>query len=991
MGNAQSHGQPHNRLVKPKTNRNSPSIVPDNDLHVDSPVSLSSRYANLSAQDRQQIKSQLLSPVQTDFGYRNSFDGEDIWGDLDVQKRLSSRSNSLSCFGGKAGPTARLSSLPASKVSLVQSSQAVDIETAISILQEVQKSATPEDIAALQQALAPYAPSPSPRPTSAAEPGLSRRTSVVNRSTSSLTRRRSLLATPGLATRNSPVESNRRTWNSWRRPQLDAQEEAKWQRQDMVENSPLTRIAAMDLAEEGRESPIPRAQTPADMEYSHIGTLKLGSLRIANGEPSPAASAKLNWYTSQTTSQGEDYFSSDALDSPIMMKSTRKRRHIRSKSALQPPTPPLHRNLRVSDDARRAKTTSRYLTPPKPETPKHPRQQHHQQCQPLIPHNGEIDMEPEPLRRLRVMNKSQDTLATMLDSQPGIPDDLSEVPQHMAAADLDEGFASDEGESYREEAIRILDGTIFSEPVEASSAHEAVVPRANSTPKQQREVEARPPPQKADSGYSSGGSFEAKHREAWTPGTIPRVSKKPSMVTDLRQSENGPQKIAVASLYTFEQMLQGSTSEDSLPPAPTDEHMMPHTIHRYRSQEDIKETALPLDWHIDDLSLGVKAPKTPSTPTSFISHFSLDSRTSTQKRLQKRNPSFQELPVVQSCDPIPEGSIPSIPADVRKQFVRRLSEAPGMDCLTHTYPTKNHVNLDEPEAETELPALEPIKFPSPPATPEPESRGRDRKRPDTERSSSLRGLRRSLSLFRRKTKESKEEEQPPLPNEPMLLHIGTIAASLGRSPYDIALPTAHQKRTSSPTHPYQLGNAMPRAKSMLNMDAQTAAKLARLRSKDRASVRPGMPSRPKSYYSEREAMGDADIYRRHSFYGRAPPMPTIPSIGELAVTSRQHEQQTQTQTEPEVPEVPEIPQPTPANSGRKIRARSTGRGRVVSPLIEKYDKNGQRPNDVERQSRSRTMGNDVTYHAALQDSRAYSMGNDAVTRRHNKVNHPDWG
>ncbi|KAL1595891.1 hypothetical protein SLS60_009581 [Paraconiothyrium brasiliense] len=727
------------------------------------------------------------------------------------------------------------------------------------------------------------------------------------------------------------------------------------------------------------------------MEYSHIGTLKLGTLRIANGEPSPAASAKLNWYASQATSQGEDYFS-DALDSPIMMKSTRKRRHVRSKSALQPPTPPLYRNLRVSDDVRKAKTTSRYGTPPKPESPKQSRQQHHNRSQPLIPPDEELDMEPEPLRRLRVMNKSQDTLATlatMLEAQTSITEDLSTLPQLVAADDLDEGFASDEGGSYREEAIRILDGTIFSEPAEAFNRREVVAPHPQSTPKQQRIIETRPPPQKADSGYSSGGSFKAKHREADSPGTIPTVSKKPSMVTDLRQSENGAEKNDVTSLYTFEQMLQASTSQDSLPPAPRNQHMIPHTMNRYRSQEDIKETALPLDWHIDDLSLGAKAPRTPSTPTSFVSHFSLDSKTSMQKRLQKRKPSFQELPVVQSCDPIPEGSIPSIPADVRKQFVRRLSEAPGMDYLTHTYPTKNHVNIDEPEPEPELPALEPIKFPSPPSTPEPESRGRDRKRPDTERSSSLSGLRRSLSLFRRKTKESKEEEQPPLPDEPTLLHIGTTAASLGRSPYDIALATTPQKRIASPTHPYQLGNAMPRAKSMVNMDAQTAAKLARLRSKDRASMRPGMPARPKSYYSEKEAMGDADIYRRHSFYGRAPPMPTIPSIGELAAANRQHEQQPQMQ--PEMPEVPAVQQPTPANSGRKIRARSTNRGRVVSPLIEKYDTYSQHPNDVGRQSRSRTMGNDVTYHTALQDSRAYSMGSEAVTRRHNKVNHPDWG
>ncbi|KAF2440920.1 hypothetical protein P171DRAFT_434654 [Karstenula rhodostoma CBS 690.94] len=982
MGNAQSHGEPHHRLVKPKTNRNSPSAVPENDHNVDSPASLSSRYANLSARDRQHIKSQLLSPAQTDFELRGSFDEEKSMEGLDVQRRLSSRTNSLSYFKNKVASTARLSSLPTSKVSLVQSSQTVDIETAISILQEVQKNATPEDIAALRQALAPDAPSPSPRPASVNEPGLSRRTSVVNRSTSSLTRRRSLLATPGLATRNSPVEGNRRTWSSWKKPKLDAKEEAKWQRHDRVENSPLTRVAASDLVEEARESFEPRAQTPADIEYSHIGTLKLGSLQIANGESSPAASATLNSYASHSTSQGVDYFS-DARDRPIMMKSTRKRRHVRSKSALQPPTPPLLRDLRVSSDSRRAKTTSRYDAPPKPEAS----QQSREPLQSYLLHYEELDEEPEPVRRLRVMNKSQDTLATML-SQPDMCDKPSEFPPSVPFEDYDEGFASDEDASPREDITQIFDGTMFSEPVEAPGLHEQIVPHPDSTANGLRKVRLRPPPSKADSGYSSSGSFKTKHREAWKPGTIPTVSRESSMATDARQSEDGTAKGDPPNLHTLEPFPQAPISSD-----PTDEHVMLPNIRRYQSQEDMKHDPLPLDWNIDDLPLGTKAPKPPSTPTSFISHFSLDSNTSAQRRLQKKNLSFPERPVVQSCDPIPEGSIPGIPTDVRKQFVRRLSETPGMECLTHTYPTKNHVDIDEPELEPKLPYLEPIKFPSPPATPEPETRGRHYEHSGKERSSSFHRLRRSLSLFRRKTKEDKEEEQPPL-HAPMVLDLGTTAASLGRSPYDVALATAHRKGASSPAHPHQLGDAMPRAKSSVNMDAETAAKLARFRSKDRAAMRPQMPPRPKSYYSENEAMRDTDIYRRHSFYGRVPPMPTIRSMGELHAVSREREQKILIGPEvPQAQQISPVPQPIEANSGRKVRAKSTGHGRVVTPLIEKYEEQGsQRPSFAERRSRSSTVTNDGTYCAALRESHAYSAGSDAIPRQFKtQINHPDWG
>ena len=153
MGNAQSHGPPHNRLVKPKTYTNSPSLAPDASSNADSPASLASRYLDLSASDRQQIRSQLLSPVQTDFGPRESIDedenSDEVASHVDI--RFSSRSNSMSRFGSKTSSSARLSSLPTSKVSLVQSSQPIDLETAISILQEVQKTASPEDIAALRE------------------------------------------------------------------------------------------------------------------------------------------------------------------------------------------------------------------------------------------------------------------------------------------------------------------------------------------------------------------------------------------------------------------------------------------------------------------------------------------------------------------------------------------------------------------------------------------------------------------------------------------------------------------------------------------------------------------------------------------------------------------------------------------------------------------------------------------------------------------------
>ena len=826
---------------------------------------------------------------------------------------------------------------------------------------------------------------------------------MVNRSTSSLTRRRSLLATPGMGTRNSPVD-NRRTWNSWRTPHLEPQEEVKWQHQDMSRNSPRTKLDALDLAEEGRESPVPRARTPADMEYSHLGSLQLGSLRIANGEPSPAAETRSTWHNSHPASHTDDYFAPEYEDSPITMKTTRRRHHMRSKSAVQAPNPPLHRNLRISSDTRRAKTTSRYGAVPKPRTPERPQQWHHVQQI----HYEEASPEPEPLRRLRVMNKSQDTLATMLDIQHTVPDGEPMPSPHLTQFH-DEGFASDETVSIREAAIRILDAAIFCEPTTIEPGLDTPVLLSPGSSQEQQFDEKRPAPRAADSGYSSGGSFRTKDREAGKSGTTPTVSKKPSIATDLRQSDkDGSEKGDPNKFRASEKMLLVPGTRTSLDTAAAHENERATRVYVHGMKSPLaRNPALPEDWNIDDLSVALKTPKTPKTPkppktpASSISQMSIDSKPPANKLLKKKKSVVQEPPVIQSCEPIPEGIIPTVPADVRKHFVRRLSGAPGMEYLTRTYPTKNHVNNEDEDVEPELPALEPIQFPEPSETPDSESRGRHHRRTASERPSSSRSvLRRSLSLFRRKTKPDTPESQPPLPDDHVLLNLGDTASSLGRSPYDAAaLNTTHLRRTQTPTHPHQISDTMPRTKSLVQMDAQTATYTARLRSKDRAHLRPEMPPRPRSYYSEREAGSAADIYRRHSFYGHAPPMPTIPSIGNLGAAAASRE------VVPQLPCAEESPAEQAEHDQHShrphFRARSKGRGRVVTPLIEKFDQydtstsapapapavpTGSSSRTSTRDGRPSTF--DQLNEAAKKNAgRSYSLGKKG--RR--KINHPDWG
>ena len=158
----------HNRLSKPRTNTNSPFASPKVDIP--SP-SANTKYADVNINDgvarsptedyrtrqdaRQQLRAQLASPIDGDFSQES--DGDDSLGGLatQVRNRLSlSRSNSLVLeIPSDRTSTSRPASLPSSKVSLVSDTRTIDLEAAISILQELRKNASPEDLAALREFL----------------------------------------------------------------------------------------------------------------------------------------------------------------------------------------------------------------------------------------------------------------------------------------------------------------------------------------------------------------------------------------------------------------------------------------------------------------------------------------------------------------------------------------------------------------------------------------------------------------------------------------------------------------------------------------------------------------------------------------------------------------------------------------------------------------------------------------------------------------------
>ncbi|EFQ85059.1 hypothetical protein CFE70_005732 [Pyrenophora teres f. teres 0-1] len=833
MGNQPSTAN-HNKLSKPKTNTNSPVGASKADSPEPALI-----YADLSADGRQQIKDTLLSPTTTEFGSSAWAHNDETVGESShtrgrplslvsrsnskANSRTHSRSNSLSCFGSRHGSAVKLGGLADSKTSLASISH-VNIAEAIRLLQEVKKNGTPDDLAALQGILeAPDEPD-----ISIADPVPDRHSPQIGRSTSSLTRRQSLLQTPGVGTRNSPVEGRRRTWNSWKAPKLEADEEAKWRSSHKV-NPQLQPQTVARLAKEAHNEPMPRAETPTDMDYSHLGTLKLGSLVVTNGAPSPSFSAR---DSRPRQTDAEEYFASaEENSSPLMMKSTRRRGHAKSMSAALPQTSPLYQmdtpDVPLPYDIRSVTNTTIIKPSSSPK---------------LVDLAALNESSP---RSLRVTNMSTPNASQLAHSyQADIPISPFELPAENFPINVDAECVPYDASF---QTAPIFQDTFFTEPEPHSELKVSIPSSRLSLPtpyKSKITSDQRPSPRTMDSGYSSGGSLRTSGQDQLCcrcSGT--------SQEPDITRQRRMPKSILRNKSTNSSQSPASSSAEEE------ESNMSPSPLYLqipvYSSSSSARSST-------SDSLLS------PQTPRSITSGSSFEGISRPQKKLLHRSrPSQAQTLVVQACQPIPEGTIPEVPTKVRAKFERRMSQFPEVECLTHTYPTKDHVVVDERSDTTTFPALD-TRQPLTELEPE---------RPTTAPSHPRR---KSLSFLRGKSSVSKHEmEKEGEKDARHVIDFGTSAMSLGTSPYDAAMSQTSKPSVSSPTHPHQMGS-LPRAKSMVNMDSKAATEYARLHSRDLACVDQQVSrQRRKSCHNIKMEAGEAKAVRRRAQGSDIPPVPSI--------------------------------------------------------------------------------------------------------------------
>ncbi|MCJ1294725.1 hypothetical protein MMC34_006283 [Xylographa carneopallida] len=656
-------------------------------------------------------------------------------------------------------------------------------------------------------------------------------------------RRRSLF-TPGLATR-VPDDILRKP-----PPPQRIQSEADrdyYYNPNRPESSPLAKLAALGSVHQDRSSPVPRASTPSDMDYAHLGGLRPGTLRITNGNNSPiprirSPSTSVAAQLSQTARE-EDYFSR-AVPSLDHNKDDPKRVYDEDNYC--------QTEGEFSSDPltlanRRLAEIEKFLRSAMPTTNSHPhrytkdslRQQAggllaldyertsrdtfkrvgHLSLQSISPHDRTsslaLDYRSEiPDSPFLTTDVHQEkSLSSMFTSKRNeFEDQLFDDDTSAVSTTPDRRHEGNEDNSYfPQDTNRLLDvqdndlHDVVSTQADWQSGSLSVTSQKSDDLGQVGEYLYSNSDTKADSGYDSSASSKSVRRKALPPRD--RTS-------------------------TLQPALKSSLKAPRNPSGPRD---MP--------QRPLSVSPLPRPLLLTVPTSGIEASKSvlsssETVPKSVWLTSTQSDVPSHPRKLRKSRPVSLPPPLsritVQTCCEIDCDSIPPVSAAIAAKHAERLQNFPLLD---HTFPSSRHTGIDSASSSPEV-AFVPIRFPSPTkGLGDEETYSSDAK--STRRFSLTRGRR--ISFTRRNHTSSASEvnsrhDERPLSHDFSMADFGDVTAALGESPYDAARSSAavylNAAQTSrKPSVHYTLA-AAPRVK--VGMGEEQAAEFARLRSQYRS-------------------------------------------------------------------------------------------------------------------------------------------------------------
>lgn len=932
---------------------------------------------------RRTLRSQLCGPEDQEAeieGYNENSLGELVGT---AREKLSRPGSQATNYLSAKGSVTQLNN--GSQTSLAPENRAIDLETAVAILQELRKTASPEDLVALRK-LEIYTTKPNSYmiidkallPTSS-NGNSPTRDGHVPYSSAAVIRRKSL-ATPGVATRQPSVKEEK--------PQeCQLADDYHW-RGPMGRLGHFTRLSTVESVDE--ESLGTRAGTPGLMEYTHLGTHKHGSLMVMNGpaSPSPSIASKAmspkkslaDFHRDEyfTASEGEDPQSAideiEDLDSPL-------RPPIRSSNDLnllpsqRDRTGPQHRfmaadaNLAVRSSSplkhemrepsqepellNVSQSSSNYVGPNAAMLQVSPiaasfrrdsadDERESYKVSPIGSHRSAVSLAGE-----YIANLGPSPYASAIDlSQQAVPE-LEAERFGVESMEPDEGYY-DASPEYEDPTENQFNDFGQRPPFKREITPETALGSHPPQPKDSRVKSALKPKRparqtKSDSGYSSSysgyDSLRSSTRSERHPPLTPIAA--PTMAAPAQaDAPNSPD--GGASIYTIRAMLALTGPEDALrslqpsvmstrPPDPDPE------VGRSKSWRKSMRKSLPRLLSSESASQSIVTLKSKPTNESKVTLKQKDK----PKKLQKKRPLSHQPFAVSAPKHLESGNVPRVPSDISSRFSFRIAAAPDREHLEKTVDgITGHISrpgsirravdtfgntFGFPDAEM------PSRFvgdEAPPPTPPHHS-----------------GLGAQASQRRSRIIDVDEGIVTRVAD------FGSVAQSIGSSPYNMA--TVGMQRpliSSAPSHPYQMSSVTPQFGPRQGWDDETAVRMAQIRSRERAAAlaaqeqyiveQPGMPPRPRSYHENSGFMApvripsnssDIGYHRPRSMYGDAPSPAPGPGL-DLPIIPRKRSQTARSQSVPRKPSF-EYAQPQPIRGDTEMPLPGTGR---VAQLAQNF-------------------------------------------------------
>ncbi len=461
---------------------------------------------------RQHLRSVVIEPIDEDV-----HDAESEGGGTAGQPatRGASQRHSLSRTGSMVSRDASVkgsaTALNRSRLSLVPDSRALDVDSAIAILGELKESASQQELVALRTS-APHATYTSLLKCAMTDPALGKTLSQDNDANAEIEshtldseakkviRRRSLAVVPGMATRveesrsvqRKPVRPLPVTWESVQRARFLSAGQAP------LSPAPLAQLALPEFSGPEAGRPSSRAATPAGIEYSQLGALKLGSLVVTNGAASPEPK--------MPSATGTDYFTAKEVQitrgsniRPVRVMNGQAALTTDARSSGNDRSIPARefvQEAELASDPRTVKNNSGLSgRAPTGTTEEFYGVSHQGAFHAATDYIAELPASPFPIE---------------LPAGPDRTDPVRTTGANNNRVDscVDEGYDSsptDEKDAFREAALRILQGSIFDGDRQESKWDGLQTPR--SLPDDAPNEPTRPRKTKADSGYSSEASL----------------------------------------------------------------------------------------------------------------------------------------------------------------------------------------------------------------------------------------------------------------------------------------------------------------------------------------------------------------------------------------------------------------------------------------------------------------------------------------------------